>query len=303
MNFESPTQPEKIQEFLPVPEEGVAFDRKKAEDWINKEEDIEIKAIKRKLIDAIHHIPFSEFKESAMKVISEAVRKLARGNKKYALFFDYKPHSSKRWLYELNKNSFDSYPPHSVGYFTPSWERVGGNKTLHKLVQEEGIHTFFISDDAVYSGEQILSRQIEPILRFYETNHIQHKPEFVIAVPFVTNRFIKLIESLELKDQCSIHLHKSAIMKSISELLTDDEKRMLENKRNGALELHQGEPAYLGATATYFDHRVADDHSFSMEIKNALGLFATKPYANERSEYYKKEELEFNTYREEILKK
>ena len=173
---------------------------------------------------------------------------------------------------------------------------MAGNDRLRKMV-ESGINTFLISDDAAYSGEQIVHRQIDPILRFYATEGIARKPKFVLAIPFVTNRFLKLIEDIKIQSGCEIEVQVDSIMPTLAEILTDEEKNTLNEKRSGGLEINQSEPSYLGATVTYFDHRVADDHSFSGEVRTALDLSATKPYANERSKYFKKEEREFEEYK------
>ncbi len=302
MNLESISHLEDNPNAVPVPQQSLEFDKEKAESWINAEEDLEIRNIKRKIIEHIQHVPFSEFQKNAEEVMGRAVSELAQSDQRYALFFDYKPHSSKRWLYELTQNCFAHNTPAETGYFTPTWEKMNGNKNLARLVAN-GINTFFICDDAVYSGEQIVNRQINPIMRFYEDNHIDKKPVFIIAVPFVTSQFIQLIEKLKVENKCEIRLHAHSVMPTLAEILTDEEKKILETKRNGNLEPDQVEPTYLGATITYFDHRVADDHSFAGEVKKVLGVSAVKPYADESSQYFKKEDQEFNEYKEKVLGK
>ena len=97
---EVPTQ-EQINSLVPVPKESLEIDQEKALRWVEAETDPEYQAIKRKIVENIQHVSFHEFKKNAEKVIQEAIDELAKDNEKYALFFDYKPYSSKRWVAEL----------------------------------------------------------------------------------------------------------------------------------------------------------------------------------------------------------
>ncbi|MCU0680630.1 MAG: hypothetical protein MUF50_05020 [Planctomycetes bacterium] len=299
MNFESPNFDNKDSNFIPVPLEDLKFDNQKAKSWIEAETDLDIKAIKTKIIENIQHITFAEFQVNAQQVIAEATTELANKNQKYALLFDYKPHSSKRWMYEINKNCFTENPPAIASYFTPSWEKMSGNDRLRRMIEND-INTFLICDDGAYSGEQIVNRLIDPIIKFYETEGLKQKPKFVLAIPFVTNRFLKLVDDIKTKYGCEVETHISLVMPTLAEILSLEEKEILNQKRNGALELNKDEPAYLGATLTYFDHRVADDHSFSGEVQSVLELSANKPYSDERSEYFITEDDEFRTYKNTI---
>lgn len=282
---------------LPIPQESFEFDTEKAQAWIEAEDDPEIKEIKRKIIDNIKHISFANFKELSEQTVREAVNGI---NEDYALLFDYKPHSSKRWFYELNTESYENNPPTKTGYFTPGWEKMSGNETLEGLT-EQGINTYLISDDAGYSGEQIINRQIKPIIEFYRNRGI--KPKFVLVVPFVTNRFTDLMNKIKSEGECEIELQTSFTMPSLLEILSEEEVETLKTKRNGNLEVDQTEPTYLGATLTYFDHRVADDHSFCGEVQNILNIRVPKPYGDESTPYFQKESEEFERYKEMVVPK
>ena len=281
----------------PVPRQTLEYNHEKAQNWIDAESDPDIRDIKRKILEHIQHISFTEFKEKSAEVVSGAVQELKRQGHPYAVLFDYKPHSSKRWVYEINKECYTEYPPAEASYFTPAWEKMSGNARLRDMVAK-GIHAFFISDDAAYSGEQIMNRQILPILRFYAGEGIAQRPEFTLAVPFVTSRFIKLVRDTQAQYGCTIQLHSKTVMPTLSEILTDDEKVLLQERREGGLNIDETAPSYLGATITYFDHRVADDHSFSGEVKATLNLSAEKPYSNEDSKYFAAETQEFNAYQQ-----
>jgi len=285
---------------LPVPTKNLEFDKEKATIWIENETDLEIKSIKAKIIKNINHINFTDFKNKSELVTKKAFQFLIQSKEKYAVFFDYKPHSSKRWVYELNKKYYGKNPPFEIGHFTPTWEKISGNKRLNNLVEND-VNTFLIIDDAAYSGEQISHRQIEPIIKFYKESRFTQKPKFVLAIPFVTNRFLKLIEDLRNQGDYEIILHTSSIMPKLKEILTTQEIKILQNKRDGRLETTNKEPIYLNATVTYFDHRVADDHSFSTEVKKALNLNAPKTYSDETSDYFNEEEQEFEDYKNKVF--
>lgn len=303
MNLEAPTQTiNNLEESVPIPKQSLELNKERAEAWIETESDPEIKAIKRKIIEHIQHIDFNEFQEKSRDTINKAVRSLITENNKYAVFFDHKPHASKRWMYELNKDIYDLYPPTEAGNFTPQWEKMSGNIRLRKLI-ESGVNTFVISDDAAYSGGQVIKKQVEPIVNFYKTEGVQGKPKFVFAIPFVTSRFLKLAEGLKEKYECEIEIHTSTTIPSLAEILTAEDIKTLQDKRNGSLEQNESEPMYLDATVTYFDHRVADQYSFSSEIQKVLDLSAPKPYSNEDTDYFKKEEDEFEKYKNLVAPK
>lgn len=300
MKLENPIGTQEIKEEqaeVPVPQKNLEFDQTKVETWLDAEPDEEIKAVKQKLIEHLQHISFEEFQTKAKKVIKEALEGVE--DEKYAVLFDYKPHSSKRWMFELNKNCFTDKEPAEAEFFTPSWEKMGGNNRLRQLT-EEGVNTFFITDDAGYSGEQIVNRQIEPIVKFYQSEGLAEKPKFVLAVPYVTERFLNLMKNLEKEHGCKIEVHSDTEMPTMAQTLTPEEISTLD-KRGGNLEEDKGEPTYLGATLTFFDHRVADAHSFSEDIQRALNLVADKPYGNPESAYYLEEEKQFNQYKSKVF--
>lgn len=285
---------------LPIPKKGLEFNKGLAKAWIKSENDSEIKSIKAKIIENIKHISFNEFKTKSEAVTKEALKYIAKNKEKYIVFFDYKPHSSKRWVYELNKSYYLENPPSEIGHFTPTWEKISGNKRLHRLV-ENNINTFLIIDDAAYSGEQIAHRQIEPIIKFYEESKIIQKPKFILAIPFVTNRFLKLIEDLKYERGYEVILFNDSIMLKLKEVLNREEIKILQSKRFNYLNSKETEPDYLNSTITYFDHHVADSHSFYYVIKKVLNLNAIKTYSEETCNYFKEEELEFENYKNVVF--
>ena len=177
---------------------------------------------------------------------------------------------------------------------------MSGNKRLRELTESES-HTFLIIDDGAYSGEQVINRQIDPVLNFYEKEEIEQIPKFIVAIPYVTNQFLKLMKDVETKGKCKIEVKYTDIMPSLKEILDQKEIESI-HQHGDKLDATFSEVTYLGATLTYFDHRVADGHSFSEEVKAVLQLSAPKPYADEACPYYEKETQEFEAYKQRVFK-
>ena len=85
-------------------------------------------------------------------------------------------------------------------------------------------------------------------------------------------------------------------MPQIKDIITKEELHLMNEKRNGSIEPNADEPLYLGGTLTFFDHRIADDHSFSPEIAKVIKAKYEKPYRESDSIYSKREKEEFQEY-------
>jgi len=283
---------------VPTPKQGRRIDKDRAKYlWTKDEQSPEIAAIKKNLVDATERVSFEEFQSALEKAAEKFNEKNKDNTKPYAVLFDYKPHSSRRWVYELLKNKIEK-PPQIARHFGPNGEKMNEYKLLEKNFQD-GLKRFVIFDDAVYSGEQILNRTIKPIADYYK--QMGHDaPAFDLVVPFVTNRALELFKKVGDNYNIKINIVYEKIMPTMRELISDKEMAVIQ-ERGGMLDEEADEMSYLGATVTYFDHRVADDHSFSKEIRQAAGgLTAPKPYADETTDYYKNEEKEFQRYKESI---
>jgi hypothetical protein len=283
---------------IPVPKNGTRIDKAKTKFiWTKNEKSPEIARIKEKIIEATERVSFEEFQADLAQVVEDFNKGNDNNGEPYAVLFDYKPHSSRRWVYELVKNNLRNQPQ-LTRHYGPAGERMKGNKLLEQNFKD-GLKRFAVFDDAIYSGEQILNRTIKPIAEYYK--QMGHPaPSFDLVVPFVTNRALDLFRRVSEHYGIRINVIYKKVMPSMREIMSDDEKSTLE-QRGGKLDVDTEEPSYLGATVTYFDHRVADDHSFSAEVRKAAGNFYTpKPYADETTDYYKKEEEEFRGYQKEV---
>lgn len=275
--------------YLEPEKQEINFD--KLTDWIESEDDQEIKSIKKLLVENLNYISFEQFVGSLQFCVKKFNKLL--GDKKYALMRDYKPHSSKRWVNKLIENDLANNPEYSW-YFHPSAEKHS-IWNLKRLIAQ-WVNTFVTMDDAAYSWEQILNRFVKPILNEYKDSNNPSKPEIYIIVPFITKSFKDKIDKLNQVWDCKIVLINEKIMPQIGDVVSDQDLEVLKSKRNGILEKSWEEPLCLTNTLTFFEHKVADDHSFSPEIKSKLWYNPKVPYSDESSQYYADETIAFDEY-------
>ncbi len=273
----------------PIPSQA-SIDINSISDWINLEEDSDFKHLKEKLIKNIQHIDFANFQEKLSFCIEIFNKKI---DDNYAVMRDYKPHSSKRWTYKLIEKKLTKKPIYS-NFFNPSAEK-STIKTIEHL-QRNKVNTFVTIDDSAYSGEQVFNRFLIPIVKDFELHYPNEKPEFYVVIPFITNSFKEKIDTFILENNCTVTLIYSEIMPQIKDIVTKEELHLMNEKRNGSIELDADEPLYHWLTLTFFDHRVADDHSFSPEIAKVIKVKYEKPYKESDSIYSKREKEEFQKY-------
>jgi len=281
---------------LPLPKESLTYETAKAEAWIASESDPRFQELRRALVEQIHHVTFDEFLASLEQIGKRVFSSVSDQN--YRVLLDYKPHASKYWIASLTEHLLDASFKEKT-FFTPAWERKKQFPLLEKDESEER-DTYVVLDDTIYSGEQIMNRAIMPVVEHAQMQKRTHVPRFVIAAPYVTQAFINKIEAYKKEHAIEIDLVYEHVMPSIKELLSDEQKEMLK-ERDGALE-KDGDVFYQAATLTYFDHTVADDHSFCGEVKQGIGLLPRqKPYSNAESLFYVDEEKMFQAYKDQIL--
>lgn len=236
-------------------------------DWIEAEPDERFKALKKKLANNVHHVPFAEFKDS-VDLTTEQVNRLLQEDEKYAVLWDYKAHSSRRWVYELAKDTLKKQPDATT--YTNGKAEIQYDFPVLKSLSEQGINTFVIYDDAIYSGEQVNNRLLAPIFSFYEKYKPNDRPRIILATPYITRRYLKQIDRF-IKAGL-IEIANVGIMPELSDLITEDDKTLL-TERNDQLDpptepvkpAHPLEVSYetdvlTPATLTFFDHRVGDSH-------------------------------------------
>jgi hypothetical protein len=285
---------------IPKPER-TTIDQASISEWIDSEADPNFKNIKAKLIKNIEHIDFPTFERDLFSCIDRFNKEINIDDGGYAVLWDYKPHSSKRWTYKLIENKLSKKPVYS-NFFNPSAEKIA-IKTVENLHNSKEINKFVTIDDSAYSGEQIFNRFLKPILGNFKLNYPNKKPEFYVVIPFITNSFKEKLDSFMKENDCKVNLIYSQIMPQIKDILTQEELNLMDEKRNGSIEVDADEPLCHNLTLTFFDHKVADSHSFSPEIAKVIKAKYDKPYRESETKYSSLEKSEFLKYWEPYQKK
>jgi hypothetical protein len=274
---------------IPKPSRAI-IDQDCVSTWIDWEEDVDFKKLKQKLITNLNYVDFQTFQQKLSLCIDNFNKQI---NGDYAVMWDYKPHSSKRWVYKLIEKELSKKPIHS-NFFHPSAEKKI-IKTIDKLHNQK-VNTFVTIDDSAYSGEQVFNRFLKPIVQDFKLNYPNEKPEFYVIIPFITNSFKERVDEFIKENDCKINLIYAQIMPQIKDILTQEDLNLINQKRNSSIEVDADEVLYLGNTLTFFDHRVADDHSFSPEIAKVIKVKYEKPYRESESIYSNIEKEEFEKY-------
>ncbi|HVU59466.1 MAG TPA: hypothetical protein VHC98_01360 [Candidatus Saccharimonadales bacterium] len=285
----------------PVPERQLEVDADLAAAWVQEETDPELQQVRQRIVDSIDCVSFDTFR-AALHTTAEQLQETLQGQH-YAMLWDSKPHSSKRWVSQLLAPDIAANPPAAQTFFTSGWERMNGCPTVERLVAQ-GLTTFVVPDDAIYSGEQIIQRSVRPI---YE---LTHTPEFrqrypdahikmVITAPYMSSRFLEsnIVKALTAEGFIEI-VPPAHIMPTLTERLTSEEQAILA-KHEGRL-TPDGDVFYQAPT-TVFDHRIPDGHSFPDEVRGVFASTPQKPYDLPGTPYYAAEEQLFETYKAPLL--
>ncbi|MFH1208772.1 MAG: hypothetical protein V1673_04360 [Candidatus Omnitrophota bacterium] len=275
-------EPPSVLPSTDVPEPGtVALDMGKADVW-KMSGSPEAVAVKQKLLGAFHHVTFEEFRFSLRELAGRINEEIEKDGRPYAALWDYKPHSSRRWTYSLLQTLL-SRPAAAANYFQGRAEPM--TQSL-KNMADQGIGTFLIVDDAAYSGEQ-LNNTIKSVADYYRKWGLL-QPKVIVAVPYMTSRVQEMLTGIDGAQVTTISIRP---MPSLSEILTPEEINILRQSEGGERFF------YTGATATVFDHRIADDHSFAGELVPLLDIRNyRKPYGDAFTGYYQREQREFDAY-------
>ncbi len=295
---------------IPLPKKRLTVNLEIAEKWIADEPDEKFKEIKQKLINNLHCVSHEEFQDSLDKTVEQLNQLI--GDQEYAVLWDYKPHASKRWVYELVKSKI-VHPPVTETYFG-TYDEMEDFEEFRKIL-DKGVDTFVVMDDAIYSGEQFIKSCLNKLMKVYREHgyYPPRIPKVFLVAPYMTNNFKDKDYIKGAQEQGVVTLVTDQVMPTLSEILSAEEKATLE-ERNLELDLDtqkksrdQWDPnqdeVYYGATLTAFDHRVADAHSFCEPLAHTLGLYAPKPYADKNSAYFQREEQEYEKYQEPKLVK
>lgn len=281
---------------LPVPDENNnKINQEKAQKWIEEDVDPRFKALKQKIIDSINHVTHKEFSDALQEVVDKLEALLV--DQEYAVLFDYKPHSSRRWVYELAKGMLKRKPK------TATYEPGKQSQELHDrlmdyLYQDQKIDQFVVFDDAIYSGEQVINNTIIQIIRYFSSHPPQpgRRPRIILAVPYMTNRFLQAMQVNAQRG--NIVLLNVRPLPTLMEQLSEEEWALID-EREGTLDLEwdSDEVISAGETLTFFDHRVPDNFSYTRSCSKITDK-GEIPYKAKKTPYYEQEEIDFKIYKE-----
>lgn len=255
----------------------------KAQQWVDKEVDPEVKKIKRKILANVNYVSAKEFKKNLSIVSVEAFQKI---NGDYVVLWDYKAHSSKRWVFHQIQSILPRKPVLAT-YFAPTADKVIG---VANMIYEKNIENIVVFDDAAYSGEQLINRILLPLIKFFNEKNKEIK--IFLIIPYITSLAKRRIEQVKFPSFISVDLTYLKHMDTLLEILTEEEKNIL-------LNTEREEFQFLGATLTFFDHRVADDHSFFEEVAYLIDR-SPKPYSEDTT-YGQEEKKEWDIYWKKYL--
>lgn len=258
------------------------FSEQRLSSRIAHEQNVWIKSIKNTLASHIDFVSEEDFSVVTKRTIAQT-----EFPNNYAYLFDYKPHSSKRRMHNQFATEFPIAPSY-VGYFAPTFENINNEKTLHALL-DKWIHDFVILDDAMYSWEQVMNRQINPIQKFFAQYAPHIQPTFHVIAPYVWK---KAKDILLQTPWVKLTIWKQ--MKTVGEYLMPEQKDILEQHNNTIDWLD----CVQSTTLTYFAHKMPDAHSFSEVIRPHIDESKIyTPYKDTNSEYYKNDDNEYENYK------
>jgi hypothetical protein len=269
-----------------APSVPARFDEGKLQDWLNEDPDPEVRALKEKIMGKVKHVSHKEFTENLRRVTDDLNKRLEKIKEPYAVLWDYKPHSSRRWTHEQAK-PFLKTKPVTATYFQGAAEKR--TQALRRLTEKD-IRHFVIFDDASYSGTQ-LQKTIREVREFHVKNGLE-KPKFTIVAPYVTSTAAALISEPD------VTLLSAETMPYIRDVLSKEDLEAISRKGFMDTKLHAtgGKRVFdSNVTLTFFDHCVADSHSFAERLQPLIGEYQ-KPYGKSDSEYAKREGREFQEY-------
>lgn len=278
-----------------------SVNKEKGAKWIDDDKDPRFQALKRKIVENVRRISSDEFGASLEEVVSK-VNNLLQEDEPYAVLWDFKPHSSRRWVYEQARDSLRKKPDEVT--YQARYTNPDQFTAFMKSLTDRGIHTFTIFDDAIYSGEQIKRETIVPIFEYYKKHLPGVRPKIILGVPFVTDKFLEDIHNPV--EAGYIHTTHIESMPRLREIFTEDDWNLLEERNRvidpipepepGFIQFFTGDEEVTDATLTFFDHRIADGFSFAPSARKLIDWGDGSPYRDESTGYFKKEEREFRDF-------
>ncbi len=313
--------PKEVQEVI---------DSQAQEAFLNADPDNDMKKIRQTLLDNIDIISQADFDNAIQQVANRVDIHLK--DKKYAVIFDSKAHSSRRWIW----NKMIRYISHQPTFatFLSKAEKLSRFASL-KQIFRSNIRDIVIPDDAIYSGKQVKDTLslINEAYTEYLSEQSQENPannsglplNIFLSVPCLSEKYAQVDSSiqppLEITSRWSNNINLTIIyykpMKQLKSILKDEDWDLLAKRDyNLATETEVNEHTqtipnsiqlagyspvetelHQQQTLTVLPHKVADSHSFATVLIPLLGLPSPQtPYKDASSDYYKQEDIDFSKY-------
>ncbi len=270
-----------------VPQKPARLDPAKVQAWLDDSPDAETRSLKEKILAKMQHVSFAEYVHQLHKVTEEFNEQLKEREQEYAVLWDYKPHASRRWTYEMAQ-PFLRKQPAATTYFQGVTEKK--TQALTRLV-EKGITHFVIFDDATYSGSQV-QKTIAQVKKFFVEKNLL-APSFTVVIPFTTKKARELLQEKNVTVLTAQDMPYMSDLLSLEEIKAIREKHFMDSTTMATTE---GWEFDAEVTETSFDHRVADQYSFAERLAPLMTEY-TKPYGdNAGSSYAEREKAEFQAY-------
>ncbi|MDP6671079.1 MAG: hypothetical protein QGI60_04670, partial [archaeon] len=274
---------------IPVPTVNTIpqLDPKLVEGWLSADAGAFGKVVRQKVLDNVRRVSFNDFSTELTANTKRLNTVLAETDEPFAVLLEFRPSKSRRWVFDLAKDSFTkkpsvvTYMPHPMESFSKVAQRATDKK----------INTFVIMDDATYTGlatdasNSITMRSIKKVSDWYKTMMPTVKPKFIVSMPYATKESTAFFEAFP---DASVRVVNNTKMKTLGEILTSDELKYIE-----ALD-----PSSAGRVVTTFDHKLPDAASHAKPVSELYFEGAKSPYKIPGTEYFESEQLDFyNWYR------
>ena len=223
-----------------VPISNNSIDPVKAQAWINLH-DLKDQNLAAKVLKKIDHVSYERFVFALKQTIEKwnvLIMSRPESQRNYTILLDQREEKSIAWVTSLAL-SWLAHPPAQI----ITWERL-------ELINEDS-HHIVILDDAVYSGNQ-MTATVDSLLQLRVLPELQYllDKEYHIIVPFISESGKKRLAE---RDEINVIYHETIPNFNIKGL-------------NG-----------MGMTATYFDHKIAQEGISTINIIRTGKTIRGKP--------------------------
>ncbi len=237
--------------------------------WLNRAGDERTRHIRELILDNLNHVTFAEFKEALDRSVDIFNKTI--GDTPYVVLWNGAPGASRRWVYDLISDRIAAKPAGGI-YFVPADVTANNYAKMNSFI-EQGVNTFVIFDDAMYSGHET-SGTLQSIARMFPGENIN----VIIVIPYCTAISLEVLKALKTNIPEASNMTITPIsmqrIKTLREVMPENDSSYLRyhgNRLNDAdrEDLLIGPEADIW-TLTYFDHKIADVMSFMQPLRPLL---------------------------------